>query len=369
MVKKRRAVEKPGEQEPIVPGTSVSNVKVISAAVALIGSLAAFVFARSNSSKEQVGDMKSSASDPECALQGVPAPPQILHRRWRCNITALRQIREAFRSGRPVVISEAFDTEFAESLAAKLHAHKAWSLMGPCAEGRDCHISDEAYDSTDRQGWCGRVLNGTYFQASGSEFRYKQHKVDGNLSVLKEFRDIMSSPAMLAYMEWLLQPTYEGAVQVLPWKRAEAYDFRPGDHFGMHQDYRPPIPSRSDMQWRFPTRINRVVAATLQLTKGWDGETQGGRLIWCRLKTFGEHAQTWQQQQMRDTQATAIPVGFNKLVLFRVDSGTFHFVEKVWSQKGAPRLSIQGWWLTLDQQQQWEVMNGLEQSLQGPINL
>lgn len=337
--------------------------------VAPPGVLTTAGFARSNGRKEQVLHLDTSASDPECQLHGVPPPPQVLHRRWRCNITALRQIQEAFRSGRPVVINEAFDTEFAESLAAKLLAHKSWSLMGPCAAGRECHISDEAYDSANRQSWCGRVLNGTYFQAAGSEFRYKQHKVDGNLSELNEFRDHMSSPAMLAYMDWLLQPTYHGTVEVMRWARAEAYDFRLGDHFGMHQDYRPPFPSKGDPAWRFQTRFNRVVAATLQLTKGWDGETQGGRLIWCRLKTFGDHAHTWQQQQMRNTESAVIPIGFNKLVLFRVDSGTFHFVEKVWSQKGAPRLSIQGWWLTMDQQQQWEVMNGLEQSLQEPINL
>lgn len=94
--------------------------------------------------------------------------------------------------------------------------------------------------------------------------------------------------------------------------------FRPGDHISEHTD-------RMVVTKPNGVKIVRMVTFTYYLTKNWDAKW-GGRLIW-------------------KTPYTEIVPEFNTLILFNVGNDTHHWVEPIAGGVIEKRLSITGWFL------------------------
>eukprot|EP00929_Paragymnodinium_shiwhaense_P108367 TRINITY_DN74688_c0_g1_i1.p1 TRINITY_DN74688_c0_g1~~TRINITY_DN74688_c0_g1_i1.p1 ORF type:complete len:362 (-),score=26.31 TRINITY_DN74688_c0_g1_i1:840-1787(-) len=277
-----------------------------------------------------------------CKQKTVPHAPRGPFGAWASDSDTLSAIQEALAHGRPVVIENAFEDAKANHMRNELVKVVQASagdpdlfVRGGTPATKAADIQDDVFRNTSLEKLCSTMesFNEDGFQFRGHGLGARVRDDVTKIPKLIELVRYMGSGRVRGWITELLQLTAlaSPSSQIVDFG-SNLYWFQPGDFFGMHNDM-------ADTR-----QVVRTLSFTYYLGPpandgGWQ-ESWGGRFVWCREATNST------ERQMAPP--VHVSPGFNTLVLFRVDMGTKHFVERVFQTASEalqfPRLSMQGWW-------------------------
>lgn len=271
-----------------------------------------------------------------------PAPSHGPFGAWSRDADVLRRVRDALEHGRPVAIRGAFKDAVAQAMHRELRAAVAASaqdstLFVESPPSQLKPIPDESFRRTPRKRLCKEMRRwgrqGFQFRGHGlgPKLRQDASAIPKSIEVLRG----ITSPSLLRWVGELIGYPIDMAEEFrVADFHANLFWFQPGDFYGMHND-----DTHED------GRLKRMLAFSYYLGPpesegGWN-DAWGGHLVWCRKATNSSPAKL--------APPAFVAPDFNTMVIFRVDSGTEHFVERVFQTRAeslrAPRLSMVGWWM------------------------
>lgn len=196
-----------------------------------------------------------------------------------------------------VVIDNAFDQDFAEAFYEELKLSDAW-----VPQDHKTNSNSSKRQSSD-------------FTYSRKQIHIDEKAIPENLQI---FFDYLRNQECLNWINEISGRTCNDF-----WGGAAAFD--EGDHISEHDDHYVYRDSNGNT-------ISRSVTLTYYLNRTWK-ENWGGELVW------------------KNPRASILPE-FNKLVLFKVGSGSSHWVNPVSPLAQERRISVTGWFLTTRAQEE-----------------
>jgi len=263
-------------------------------------------------------------------IDGFEQGEEWLNPAWACDDGVRKKIRDQLEHGVPVIVKDFLKPAIAEQLRDIVVQGLMESADAASSQrnhgGRFTKLEDlpidlkNAYHNLAEQNSCQKVrqaenaLDG--FQWRSHTQRWNNHSLYSWVQhrfLQQSVRDVMSDISGA--------PVDKHGGNFFD---TDVNYFAPGDYYATHND----------------NAEGRYLSVTLQMSLQWDPEW-GGHFTWC-----GPSGQAFTVEQ-----------GFNRAVLFPVNSESVHFVEPVWLERkksntgpppltmtGASRVTLQGWY-------------------------